>query len=601
MAGLRGRFTGETGLRMKSRTSGLRPSFVALALATLVVAAPAARADGKVHRDKANKFSFSYPDDWDPVPLEPGEKDAVAKFIEKKADAKGITPAEVTVYRLGTATKPVLTGDTPGDGPDEEPPSSPYRYERPRATDLIDMANEQLKFGFFGQIDRTKGKAITSRDDVPGMIHTFDARSDYQSQFMVLATWEKPGEHVQYGMWLRATLDRKKKLELLFKNCVSSFRWFDEKAKDVDSLSQLDGVNISAAKRSEIERGIVAGWKVIVSPKKNYIVIYNTVKERNNLLAKIIADNIEMIREQIYEKQFPPKKKIEDVCIVRVCGGRAEYHAYGGPGGSAGYWSTGTEELVFYDASPARAVDDDTISVLYHEAFHQYIYYSTGRVSPHSWFNEGHGDYYAGAKLIGRKFVIKPFTWRMGTIKNALRMGPSPVEGDGFDRTKEGYTPLEPFTAFTQGQYYSYPGISYAQGWSFIYFLRELVPKNPKWNAKWGKILETYFNVLQNSTAVTPSDPKPAPAPEPKPEPKPGPGKGEPGMDSPGMGGTPPPDDEPLPPDDPTEEPPMGFAMPTDFGDRGGNLKRALEEAFKGIDWKDLETTWRKAILELNG
>ena len=86
---------------------------------------------------------------------------------------------------------------------------------------------------------------------------------------------------------------------------------------------------------------------------------------------------------------------------MRVCGDRKEYHEYGGPGGSAGYWNSGSEELVFYDASRSKKIDDDTVSVLYHEAFHQYIYYSVGNVAPHSWFNEGHGDYYAGADLKG--------------------------------------------------------------------------------------------------------------------------------------------------------------------------------------------------------
>ena len=32
--------------------------------------------------------------------------------------------------------------------------------------------------------------------------------------------------------------------------------------------------------------------------------------------------------------------------------------------------------------------------MLYHEAFHQFIHYSAGELPPHSWYNEGHGDYF---------------------------------------------------------------------------------------------------------------------------------------------------------------------------------------------------------------
>jgi len=62
----------------------------------------------------------------------------------------------------------------------------------------------------------------------------------------------------------------------------------------------------------------------------------------------------------------------------------------------------------------------DSLRVLYHEAFHQYIHYAVGDVAPHSWFNEGHGDYFAGHNYRGRKFKSDVFRWRTGIIANAL-------------------------------------------------------------------------------------------------------------------------------------------------------------------------------------
>ena len=178
-----------------------------------------------------------------------------------------------------------------------------------------------------------------------------------------------------------------------------------------------------------------------------------------------------------------------------------------------------------------------------------------------------------------------------------------------FDRSKHGYTPLDRITAFTQGQYYSYPDVCYAEGWSLVYFLRELVPKNPKWNAKWGKILETYFGVLQGTATPPAITPKPKPVAPPE-----EPGMTDGGMDDPGMDTPAPADpgmdgptgpsmgDDPLPGEG-SDTMPSGFTMPTDFGPGGGNLKKALEEAFKGFtpaDWKEFEDAWRDAILKLN-
>ena len=43
--------------------------------------------------------------------------------------------------------------------------------------------------------------------------------------------------------------------------------------------------------------------------------------------------------------------------------------------------------------------EDATWETLSHETFHQFIFYFYGSLSPHSWYNEGQGDYFAGAKM----------------------------------------------------------------------------------------------------------------------------------------------------------------------------------------------------------
>ena len=95
---------------------------------------------------------------------------------------------------------------------------------------------------------------------------------------------------------------------------------------------------------------------------------------------------------------------------MSICKDRDEYFKYGGPRGSAGYWNNKSEELVLYDGTKREKGEKtdklDTFIVLYHEAFHQYIHYSAGELAPHSWYNEGMGDYYAGGKFKFGKLQI---------------------------------------------------------------------------------------------------------------------------------------------------------------------------------------------------
>jgi hypothetical protein len=581
--------------------------------------AAAAESPSLWHRDSAHKFSFKIFKEWAPVPVEGNQEREVCKFMEP--GDRGRDNAQMVVFRLATGAA-AKGAEVTGDEPKPPPGIPPEILERMRGKtpkSMLEVFNGELDgYGFKERLAAKGAKEIASKDDVPGTYWTLLAAHPYIQDpslkyYMAFGAWKR--DDVEYGFWLRCEGTQKKKYEQGFKQVVDSFTWHDGKAKEVATLEVLDGLPIPAKKRRQIERGLVRGWNVIVSPKKNYIVIYNTKKARNDLLARTIAKNIEAIREQIYEVQFPPAKKIEAISICRVCGDASEYHTYGGPGGSAGYWSAGDEELVFYDASPSRKIDDDTLAVLYHEAFHQYIFYSAGSAAPHSWFNEGHGDYYAGAKLTSGKFKIGPFRWRVGVVKNAIRAGPCTYEekkdpsggtSRKWDRSNHGYSPLAALVRMDQGEYYSYPDVSYAQGWSLVYFLREIVPKNPKWAAKWGRILPTYFDTLKAEIGKGRGEPtKPTAPPRKEPEPEepddPAPttpgtgepdGKGEPGgMGEPGGEEPPPPDDEAA-----------TFSIPRFMGESDDKaLEKALDAAFSGVDFAELEKAWADSILKVPG
>ena len=602
-------------------------------------------------RDPVHKFSFGMFDGWLQIPLEtqgkgqvrdPLEKFRAVRFSEGGKQA-GRGSSIIEVFQMGKpAGVPVTTGEKPTAKPPDKPadPAAPPTRVLPKEpasmAELFNQLLDRMRIGNGRMIDPKTGKDLKSKDGVPGKTWVVAKSADV---FMVFAIWEK--DDVEVGMWLACEGPARKEYELGFTRIVASFKWFDDRAEDVRSLDVLDGCRISAKKKREIEKGLVKGWDVIVSPNKNYVIIYNTNGKRNNSLARTLSERIEAIRAQVYETQFPPSKPVEAVSIVRICGNALEYHAYGGPGGSAGYWSDDSEELVFFDMSPGRAVDDDTLAVLYHEAFHQFVYYSVGQVAPHSWFNEGHGDYYAGSKIGDGKFTIKPFRWRVKAVKDAMKAGPielGEIAEVGEDakyqvpRDSTGYVPLKALVRFTQGEYYSYPRICYAEGWSLVYFLREIVPKNPDWNAKWGKILEVYFRTLKEEVnkekpLTTPSaapatpgtgDPgmdEPGMSEPGMGEPgmgepgmsEPGmsePGMGEPGMDEPGMGepgmsepgmGDP---AQPPAPGGEDEEPAIPMAV-SRIQSSVKALKEAVTMAFAGVNFQELEAAWKDSILKL--
>jgi hypothetical protein len=330
-------------------------------------------------------------------------------------------------------------------------------------------------------------------------------------------------------------------------------RSFDLMRKDkVEAGPEISKGDLRGQKRRELEQSIASmpGWWLLET--ENYFILTDSDDKR---FVEEIAVRLEAIRD-IYERDYPAEKarsvveaserpstqgepgeegaeppeaeeeedrtvagkkhlELSRTSVVRICKDADMYYSYGGPGGSAGYWSSFHKELVLYDDRQGGG-RDNTYAVLNHEAFHQYIYYFYGSLAPHSWYNEGTGDYYSGYRfdIKRKKFELGPFDWRTGTIKETLR--------------QDNHVPLKQFVRWTQGEYYgnndlgASGGDNYAQGWSFIFFLRHGKGKPKGWNKAWDGILDTYLDTLAST----------------------------------------------------------------------GDLDKAVDEAFKGVDWNELEECW---------
>jgi hypothetical protein len=278
------------------------------------------------------------------------------------------------------------------------------------------------------------------------------------------------------------------------------------------------GTSLREQKRQKLldEAQRTPGWRLLETP--NYFVITNS--DDQPFLDELM-DRIEAIRA-VYEVDYPPASarrakepepetpagepgeesdgaapertfsppadpmELSRTSVVRVCATRQDYLGYGAPSSSAGYWSPTHEELVVYNKKMEEG-EDATWETLSHEAFHQFIFYFYGSLSPHSWYNEGTGDYYGGHEYARKKFVRAPRQIRKDTVKELLREGR--------------LAPLEEFVRWSQRMYYGkndyqLEGIEcYGQGWSFIYFLR-MGSKVRGWNPAWDAILPTYLETL---------------------------------------------------------------------------------------------------------
>lgn len=297
----------------------------------------------------------------------------------------------------------------------------------------------------------------------------------------------------------------RKNFQDIYTKSIASFHIFDTPDVDLAIAARKDPSKLKGdAKREALKASIAGmpGWYAIDKP--HYVFLTNS-DNRNYIEG--LAKEIEMVREKVYTKLFPPRNTDESISPVRVLDKQSEYHQYGGPAGSAGYFSPDSGELVlftkFEDVTKANS-QAYCRSVMYHEAFHQYVHYAIGDISPHSWFNEGHGDYFAGMVVNGGSIVFDKFDWRVRFLKQHIR-------------EKRDLIPLRSLIRFPQREYYTNAGLKYSQGWALIYYLRSVTK-----NKRHQQALDIYFKHVADNIEAFRQKQKEKKGDDGKPEPVPG-------------------------------------------------------------------------------
>ncbi len=505
-------------------------------LAAVVVLAGAV-----VHAQTAPKISNLYKDevglgftikapDWGFVPAQSHEVNAIGKYsdgranyiIDYKANAL-VDEARVELLKFDRRKKADDSGDEKGGGrpvPVGEANFAAYAkaalgdwQEAERKTVKVDgLAATRILF------KRTEG----SKDEgveLAALVYVYPLSPDVDVAMVGIG----PGDKKKWGKWENA-----------YDTAGKSLKRVELNAKAIGTGPRSSAPRDEKRYKLEQEVAKNPGWKLFESP--NYFVI--TSKTDDKEFIEELMTRLEAIRE-VYDEIYPvslitelrllaaARKKEEAAAnptakgdakegdepeeaprtvagsadpmemsrcsVVRVCKDKNEYHTYGGPPSSAGYWSSFHEELVIYDDQKGGG-RRDTWATLNHEAFHQYIFYFLGNFAPHSWYNEGNGDFFSGYQITNRKFKLRPFDWRLGLVKENIKKSEKDVG--------VGVVPLKEIVRWTQAQYYggskyqTNGGDHYAQGWSFVYFLRTGKGNSKCWEPAYDNILSTYLRTL---------------------------------------------------------------------------------------------------------
>lgn len=466
---------------------------------------------------------------WTAVPPQPTDPFEVAKFATPQPinHKSGAYLHDISILRFDPEGKSSSTlergkgeGPTTGGGEGSEPPKEDDKPKKPELTeDDLRKLSQQLRDKSFTEYLESNYKPVEKVKvskrkfgKLDATVHEFKVKSGiagtnicyYSVVFMapdkseVVLNYSMPD--FKFDEW-----------KDLFIQSASSFKFIGVTSNEstiAAAKSMLDADRLRH--KEDVEQ--TPGWALLET--KHYFIKHDVTDQG---FLKDLQERIEAIYG-VYEKRFLGDKKLQAIAekaaqaedasykkggagkntkpVLRVVKDEKEYYQYGGPGGSAGYFSPGSGELVVPCFKSVNLVL--TWAVLNHEAFHQFIHHFFGELSPHSWFNEGTGDYYAGWRYQPNgKFDIKPLSgWaegldRLSLIREWVR--------------DSKYVPFEEFLRYTQQQYYSGSGVHhYSQGWSIIYFfLRGKEQGVRPWKPEWDRFLSDYLEKLMETKDLT--------------------------------------------------------------------------------------------------
>lgn len=254
------------------------------------------------------------------------------------------------------------------------------------------------------------------------------------------------------------------------------------KALEVPANGKRDAADIPDSPSRTAARKSIAnmkGWWY--AETQDYIFLSDIRSATGKTLVKELQLTMPALR-QAFVKLIPPFEASTDVSVVRIYEEREAYQQYVGKENdwSIGLWSPMSRELVILSQGKDR---DQTLQIIRHEGFHQYLFYAASMIENAMWFNEGHACFFEAAQINNKGRVDLPEDNRvrhlLGNLEVVAEYIPKVIHADR--------------SAFYGGSDQQ-RALNYTTAWGLIYFLRKGVP-TMKLTAYEG-ILDTYLKTL---------------------------------------------------------------------------------------------------------
>lgn len=485
---------------------------IAFVTALGLAAAPGtAQKRTRLYADEDKSYEVRIPWWLEAVPTKPGDEQTLAKFQgSRKWDRNPFRGEHEVVLRVIRIRK----GPGPTTGKANEP-EEPEGEETP--TSLVDQRLAYLNGAttLSDYLTRRLGqqaKSVDRYDDLfprpleddedrefvvyQNQVRTKGTRHSASIRAFVQETESEIFGIVATGLGINPFHPEITRAVLTLKREVRKSERDDEDDPYAESAEDEDGNQLlDLAGRRAVRADLVKGWEAYDSV--HFILVTNVSSKR--LIDTMLVD-LEIMRSA-YLERFPPvaDADMNIVSTVRVCDGYEDYLRYAGKRlyGTGGYWNFIEEELVLFN--PERAVPRalewtrsvDPVAVLYHEAMHQYFYYSNRSAAPASWFNEGYGEVFGGARLSRRKGEVRKID------RNDFRM--QWLRKDRKDKVPP--PALSRLLRMTQREFYGRGALAnYAYGWAFCFFLEKQRDRSERVrNDLWANLPDNYLVELRKA------------------------------------------------------------------------------------------------------
>ena len=223
-----------------------------------------------------------------------------------------------------------------------------------------------------------------------------------------------------------------------------------------------------------------------------HYIILSDMKSRFRPLVMRLQTDIETLRTA-FAQAMPPRQPIAAVSVIRLFATSEEYVNYVSPNlqWSGGQWMPMQKELVIrpIDWGGSQEQRDRVLKAVYHEAFHQYLFYAYDMVQPSPWFNEGHAAYFENARVSAAGVTVDEDEDKAAIVEDLIRSGQLDI------------APVVRMSSYADfyGQADATRQKHYSEAWALVYYLRRATAGEK--TSPYSGILSRYCDALWSTRA----------------------------------------------------------------------------------------------------